>query len=393
MNRFLSYPKSLIAIIVSVTLTLAFLPCSAFASNSNNLARSCFSNTELSRLFEKCSLSECEFVMHDYDSNTDSYLKVRNEYRSTYDELIGDDSVSLFSGSGIQPDVVFDDRPLLRIDDPSDEPWCDLLYLTQYNIVAEEKLSFSYGSAFMISENIAVTAAHCVYDAGKFYDGFLAQSCYDNMNATYGIAQPSKIIVTRDWIDSAGTEATSNNNFDQDFAILVFDEAPSGTSGIGLFSYESISVAQSLLLAINCAGYLVNYEGDGKVYAYKNMREGSISLIDYPPLDNTFHMDLSAEHGMSGGPVYYTDNGSYTAVGIISYEHVSQTDHDDGGLFDWNFACRITERLQTLIAWAEESGFNNITPSSSGGSGSGSGSASPNTGGSIADMYKHHLEE
>lgn len=358
-----------VALALSVSLALAVAAAAPEGALAAGSAEACaeFSGYELSRLFEEVgSVEDCEFIMRDYGTGEDVYLKVRDQYRSRYDGLVGADSVRPLSEGGEEPGAegnVIPGMPLEQVSFPGYgtwSPWRDVLSLQVYFCDDELRSCSRYlGSAFLVSESVAVTAAHCVMDDGAFADYCLAESSVDTQWYGHSPQLASKVVVQKEWFYE-----DSQLIYDHDFAILIFDEPVQGSSRSGDFSYAGMTAAESLLYSVNCAGYLLDYGGSSGVHLWKNERDGSIPALENLPVSgNDFAVNLSIVQGMSGGPVYRVENGKCVAVGIIS--HVNKT----AGL---SYACRITERLQVLIAWADDGGYGN-TGSSSGGSGLPSG--------------------
>ena len=77
------------AVVICVSLFVS--PECALAKNSSEVYAE-FNGYELPRLFEKTgSLSSCDFVMRDYATGQDVYLRVRDQYKSRYAKLVGED--------------------------------------------------------------------------------------------------------------------------------------------------------------------------------------------------------------------------------------------------------------------------------------------------------------
>ena len=357
--------------ICSILLALS-APRSALALNSAE-ARAEFSDSELSRLFVEVEYPEqSEFVLRDVDAGESKYLAIRSVYRDRYEDLAGDDSVGILGG-GLDSRGVIGGHDLEMVADPSSAPWCNVLHLlSHYETLAKEGL----GTAFMVSDHIAVTAAHCVYDQGSFADRLYAQSGYDSFDATSGICGADYVLIPRLWADSAGAGTDdADSNYDQDWAVLIFGSNPPGTDPNAFFSYESISVFDSFAYGVNCAGYSRVPSEGSSTHLYTNDQWGNISIWDPHPLGNSFRVNLSTVPGMSGGPVYcQLGDGSYVAVGINSAELPVGDSYV-------NYACRITERLQVIVAWAEEYGYVNTEDSSGSGGQGGGGVHSPAAGG------------
>lgn len=337
--------------------------------------RSEFSVSELGRLFERtASYGDCDFIMHDFSAGDDVYLRVRDAYRSRYDEFVGNDSADILSeddGLSVQSDS--NGNPLVEIADTQQEPWCDMLRLS-IGLSEKDMLAGNVGSgsAFMASKRVALTAAHCVYGDGNFYFSIQGVSGYDADRPGYSWRSVSKALIQREWADKAVSGA-SYKDMDRghDFAVLIFDRSPSGADG-GQFSIETISIADSLSYLVCNAGY-ARKEGDSAIRAWKSQSYVAISKVNSDgAFGNVFQTSLGCIKGMSGGPVYR--NGKSEGVPVVGI-HIAET------ALGFSRECRITERLQVLVAWSKASGYENIKPSGSGTSG-----ASPSTGGSAFEL-------
>ena len=336
---------------------LCFMPGGhAYAMNSSEV-REEFSSSEISRLFERVDdEDDSEFVLYDYEAEETSYLKVRSAYRSRYDELVGADGVDPIREK--DPKTEIDGYNLVQVADPSSTPWCNVLYLGIWH----NDCTIGNGSAFMVADCVAISAAHVVYGDGHFYSDIGAVSGYINVGSTSQKSDVKYSIVPTKYVESAGEGVIdADKNYDQDYAVLVFAQNPKGVDDCTFFDYESISVLDSWGLSINNAGY-TRLTAQEDFHLYTNDEWGSISVWDPHPLGNSFRMDLSLVGGMSGGPVFCRGNdGSFVAVGINSYESY-KTDSNGNVLFPMNFGCRITERLQVLVAWGSAYGFAHIAP-------------------------------
>lgn len=348
---------SSICLVVFIFVLFLLITPPAWGKNSQ-VVNSTFSESGLSSLFQSTDFSHAEFVMYDCSTSTQKYLKVRSSYESRYKSVVGNDGVSILGESG-EPRLPLDGHELVEVDDPSASLFCNVLRVDMC-FDGEEYC----GSSFMVSDCLAATAAHCIYDFGGFADSTpFVRSAKNNKGMYQASSKVKYAIVPIEWAESSDCE--------QDYALLVLKRNPVGTDASSYFSYESITVLQSLGLKINDLGFTA-LDGDSYVKMYTNASAGWISTQDPKPLGNAFRIELSSNYGMSGGPIYAVVKGEPLVIGMVS--------HNNGDASSpMNFACRVTERLQVIIAWAQAKGYKNTSAGTS-------GSTSPSTGGSAYEF-------
>lgn len=358
--------------ITFLLVAVVLLACPSFASAfTQSDVHIEFKSSEINRLLCKtASYADCDFILHDMSTKNDTFLRVRSEYRLRYDVLVGDDAVNILgSDADVSVQSEHASNPLVEIEDARVKPWCDMLKLSMMRLGDDGKYEVRQGSAFMISGKVGVTAAHCVYRDGAFHDVIQGASGCNPGRIGISWSTPSKIVIQREWADKA-VKGASDGDLDagHDFAVMFFDKKPQGVEG-AQFSLESISIVDSLSVLVCNAGYAP--KSDGVTRAWKSRLGQYISTLDLSgPGGNNFQTRLSLISGMSGGPVYRdVDSGRLTVVGINSWE-----------MLGLSYSCRITERLQVLVAWANVKGFERIS------TGGGSSSTSPSTGGSAYAM-------
>lgn len=383
---FLAFNAFVAAFFVLIVLTIG--PSAAYAIGSEDVYNA-FTKKELSELFEKCSKENAQFVACNYDDNGRSvetyYLKVRDKYSARYETLVGDDQVDLAvsSDEGIDPQVMIEDRPLepISIDEIGDSPWNKVLYLMGASYYEIDDNTYGYrGSGFLVSENLGITAAHCVFPTKNFATSFYGYTSITSEDKLYDENQNPAgktlrtAIVKIEWADSAvermsidssgEAKPTCDHDTDYDFALLIFDEGFSNKGSF--FSYDSVTMLEGLTLDLNLAGYPGYYGGHWQYRLYKNLEDGKIGAGSLSS-GNIFRMFLSSKPGMSGGPVYTVKDGKYVAIGVMStgYRYNSEEDPSDDDTYGDNYACRITESMQVWVVWANEEGFSNITPAPS----------------------------
>lgn len=203
---------------------------------------------------------------------------------------------------------------------------------TPYYGIAYIKTTFTDGSTkpgtgFMISEDVLLTAAHCVYTAGKTVRNI---KVYPGRNGnSYTISATGDSVYT----DTNYTGSEAN----WDYAVVTLDSSLGNTTG--WFSLYAPSSASSLNgRFIETAGY----PSDLAASAVSDNRPmfhstGSISNVT----TYRFGHNADTESGQSGSPIYfYNGTYGYQACGV----------HTHAG----NYARRITS---DLFDWLVEEGY------------------------------------
>ena len=202
-----------------------------------------------------------------------------------------------------------------------------------YSAICFMEITFPNGktypaTAFMISEDTAMTAAHCLYKAN--YGGWATditlypgKSGYGFFNNPFGTADATEIVI------SASYYQRPNNNYENDWGLIKFDEDDiESDAGYLGFSYMHSNIQN---LSVYMCGY-PNPTGDIQYYQYRG--QGQVYSVSEQLICHT----VDGEEGQSGSPVYYWDSseGAYIVVGI----HVAY-----GETSNYNEASRITSQL------------------------------------------------
>lgn len=211
------------------------------------------------------------------------------------------------SGTGI---LGSDDR--VQVSDTDEYPYSAVCYIeVAFSTGAE------CGTAFMIGDNIAVTAAHCVYKNGELVsdvkvwpgkDGF---SIFGN---PFGTAESISIFKAPNY--------NQGDFYKYDWAIIVLDENIGNDTGwFGFTCYQPDYLTTTLTLS----GYphsdqYHQYTATGNAMKYVD----KVSEQEY-----RFQHNMDSTEGQSGSPIY---NSSYMVYGIDSYHSTLN-----------NYATRIDE--------------------------------------------------
>lgn len=174
--------------------------------------------------------------------------------------------------------------------------------------------------------NVAVTAAHCVYNDEH---GGLAKSVtvYPGRKGSYkpyDSAKSEEIYVSEDW--ESGTS-------ESDFAVLELDSFFDDC-----YHFDIEDRDKYLDKKIRIAGFpLETKSQQRKLQMYKD--NGFVDDYD----DDLLYYSLDTESGQSGSPIIVKKNGEYVVVGM-------NVGHDDDET--QNIGIRITDELEHVLAHA-----------------------------------------
>ena len=236
-------------------------------------------------------------------------IKAKENVQSAGDINYSYESIDPYipEGSMISPNKIIGGDDRTRIQDTS---------LFPYHAIGRIEIKFNNdsntyaGTAFMISKNVAVTAAHCVYDKDKglassitIYPG--AEGLNNN---PYGSATTRNMLYPTVW--------ASDNDKNYDWAILCLNTDIGnncGWMGIRKFDDYKACIGQDVTLS----GYPVKDAMVGWQYCHSGNIEGaSENLL-------TYKLDMTS--GQSGCPVYMWDG---YAIGVNTREYLIQSKNE-----------------------------------------------------------------
>ena len=193
-------------------------------------------------------------------------------------------------------------------------PYCSIAYIeTSWPNGSETK-----GTAWMLSQDAAVTAGHCVYaseyggwaDSIKIWPG---KDGYGLWNNPYGTANATEFYTDKNYIE--------NGNSDFDWGIIELDEDIGFQTGwLGLYYSQAGYTNTEVTIS--------GYPGDHQYYQYE--MQGVISSCT----NNKLYYDIDTFSGQSGSPIF---TYNHFAIGIHT--------NGIGGIHSKNSGTRITESL------------------------------------------------
>ncbi len=180
----------------------------------------------------------------------------------------------------------------------------------------------SFGTAWFVSKNVLVTAAHVVHDSSGWATTVTVMPGVSVGSYPYGTHTPTNIYTTTAWIQS-GQDYT-------DYAVIILGSDVGNETG--WFSMRALSNAANQSVVIT--GYKQRY--------YQH-RMGGITTAHTPGGMIRYQIDTSG--GQSGAPVYCSGNvviGIHTA-GIYYY------DSDGNKVYVYNEGVAINEGVYSFI--------------------------------------------
>lgn len=208
-----------------------------------------------------------------------------------------------------RPNSIIGSDGRVQVSTPTSYPYYKTAYIkTEFN-----NNTYIPATAFMISKNVALTAAHCVYNGNA---SVMRSTLYPGRNGN--LYNLSSTVKTTYLFNYDGTNA------DADYAILVLKDDLGSTCGWFGLRPASNSTLNGLRITTD------GYPDDKASGDYRTMwtSTGTISNVT----TNRFQHNADTYTGQSGSAIYhYNGSYGYQAVGI----------HTHGG----NYARRITQSL------------------------------------------------
>lgn len=258
----------------------------------------------------------------------------------TYQEILNTLSPSMIGANLIPSEILSQEQPANPnvVIGPDDR--VPVVHTTNfpYSAIAYAEATFPDGktvpsTAWMISDRIALTAAHCVYDSSRggyatsvqIWPGRSGEYC------PFGSASSVRIRIGENYPTQDGS----------DWAIISLDRSIGQQSGVINFGY-AYSFSELLQREVRVSGYPGDIPGLEGVENEKYQYEAT-GLITSRDNNYTFYYSADAEGGQSGSPVMLS-NTNY-AVGI----HFSGSNYEGTNLGADNEAVIFTPTLCNII--------------------------------------------
>ncbi|TFG02924.1 MAG: trypsin-like serine protease [Promethearchaeota archaeon] len=251
-------------------------------------------------------------------------FKNENEPNRNIDEKSGKDNVKELKLNEI---IGEDDR--VKVEDTTIYPYQTICKLYGINSTGV----FARGTAFIIDNFQALTAAHCVYNDDEycFDEYYVVPGAYSTnfQEYPYGIAYVTNIRMEQEWIDHQYKE--------YDWAYLTLDRsigAITGWMGIQTAARENDIYSEKLYTA----GYPSDLEGGVNMYHTSDKGLYATEKLHYYELD--------IYKGQSGSPVWRYDSIDDANYVLTVNAYSSET---------YNFGTRIkSSRFDSILNWIEE---------------------------------------
>ncbi len=178
----------------------------------------------------------------------------------------------------------------------------------------------SHGTAVLISPNVALTAAHCLYDSEKggwpteieFYPAMTNTT--GQLEAPFGYALAREVVMSLPYFENG-------SNPQWDWGLIRLDSNIGYVSGFLGFQYLNIT-AQDLPIMIsgypadlnNTLPFINQYYDAGHIYYDETSRTVISNFEVYKTRYFVYAIDTYS--GQSGSPILYYTEGAYRIIGI-----------------------------------------------------------------------------
>ncbi|GIW18993.1 hypothetical protein [Tepidiforma sp.] len=187
-------------------------------------------------------------------------------------------------------------------------------------------------TGFMVNPIVLMTAAHCLYENGRFYDRVVIVPGYNGESyGPFGVAASAKMVVPRGWAEGRGARVPNPNIPDEfDWGIAVVDNPPWGRA---LEPYPYLADAPDSFFTSGAVElFTAGYPGDKPVGMWWTT---SREFIVTPTM---LYTKMDMWHGQSGSPIYAISGDLGFIFSVVS-----------AGNDDWNFSVRFTRAMLSAL--------------------------------------------
>ncbi len=187
-------------------------------------------------------------------------------------------------------------------------------------------------TGFMVTPVVMMTAAHCLYDRGRFFDRILAAPAWNGeAYAPFGVASSFKFVIPRGWAEGQGALVPNPAIPDEyDWGIVVFDNPPWGRA---LEPYPYLADApDSFFARPDVQLFTAGYPGDKPAGMWWTTSR------EFVVTETMLYTKMDMWHGQSGSPIYAIANDIGFIFSVVS-----------SGNDDWNFSVRFTRGLLAAL--------------------------------------------
>lgn len=226
-----------------------------------------------------------------YHVNSDIIAALNSQAESISSSSVTNETLSLLSG-----DSEFTNMGLSKVGNTTVKPYSPI---GLFKITKELAIIEGYGTAFMISDNVAITAAHNLYNKskGKWFSGgyfYPGKSGAGIGNDPYGMAYAKKWAVCTQYIESSDTALCN-----YDWGAFVLDK-PIGKE-CGKLTISPLSDSEIQNASLMTAGYPQYRDTIGTIVNYAQYKQQMNSCYIAP---NFFRSSVDCFGGQSGSPVF-----------------------------------------------------------------------------------------
>ena len=321
--------------LLMICIFLSF-PLGIHAQSTYSIIGNIIDNSNAPALIQSSSPSGAVAIARNMSTGSTFYYRVSGAVLSNSPPLISHgffpQENSFISNESLSPNQIITPNENTKITDADELPYSAICYVEITFPNREDPYS---ATAFMISDNVAMTAGHCLYNENyggwatevKVYPG---KSGYGFFNNPFGTATATEIVVSTQHYE---TNSQYVDNYDWGFINLGSDDIGNDSGYLG-FRYKTGGMNG---MSIKVSGYPNPDENDIQYYQYQD--SGTINYV----ADYVMNHTASTEEGQSGAPVFYWDSSEqeWIVIGInVAYsgaDNVCVGFYDTLYSFAWSY--------------------------------------------------------